>query len=249
MKTKVTGVILTSGLSNKLHECVQSLRWCSEILVIIDGEKPPADIPAGVKIYRRKIGGDFAAQRNFALDKAQHDWVLFLDDDEILPPQLIEEITSVTGSETGTVTYGYFIRREDYFLGKPLRFGETGAVQLLRLGNRRFGSWSGRVHEVWQISGRTGYLHQPIRHYPHEDVYGMLKKINIYTDLLAREWLEMGREVHLPEMMAYPAGKFLQNYIFRSGFRDGIPGLIMAFMMSFHSFLARVKLWNIKRRQ
>ena len=182
----------------------------------------------------KKVGRitDFAAERNRLLESAKTDWVFFFDSDEKISPSLKAEVERRI---TDPAFSGYFLRRDDVFMGKKLRHGETAHVNLLRLAKKNAGVWRGRVHEVWEINGRTGQLKNRLLHRPHQSVRAFLDKINYYTDIGAHRRFSVFRTV------SFPPGKFFQNYILRLGFLDSLPGLVMAFMMSLHSLISRVK--------
>jgi len=189
---------------------------------------------------------DFSAVRNAELQKASTDWVLFLDQDEKLTPDLELEISRVIKSKTYPA---YFLRREDTFLRKTLKYGETAHVKLLRLARRDFGQWERPVHELWVGEGRVGELKNPLLHHPHQSISEFLRKINKYSSLEAE--YRFKKKVHptLFPVIFYPPAKFVRNYVLLLGFRDGIPGLIMALMMSFHSFLTWTKLYLLWQKK
>jgi len=255
-RTSISAVVLTHKGAERITQCIQSLKWCDEIIVVVDSDSstpgesirpPPGCLESHV--YHRRLGGDFAAQRNFGLEKAKSDWVLFLDSDEIVTNDLRLEIETKTHNRViAQKCAGYYIPRKDFFLGKWLEFGETSKVQLLRLAKKTAGKWMGRVHEQWLVEGHVGILNKPILHYPHPSISSFLSDINRYTDLVAQSWMEEGRKMDTWEIVVYPKLKFFQNYILRLGFLDGIPGLMVAFMMSFHSFLARAKYWTLNQK-
>lgn len=175
---------------------------------------------------------DFAAARNKLLHEAKGDWVLFLDTDEKLSLELEKEIMSTIDDAKYD---GYYIKRKDYFLGKWLRFGETGNIKLLRLGRKGVGRWRRRVHEFWDIKN-AGQLKNPILHHPKWSI----KKINAYSDIDAKEFGPFSYRDLLK-----PAGKFFVNYILKFGFLDGLPGFIHAYLMSFQSLVVRVKQYDL----
>lgn len=183
---------------------------------------------------------DFAAARNAELTKAKTDWVLFLDSDEKITPELKKEISTAIDSKG---YQAYSIPRLDTFLGRELHHGEPGHTRLVRLARRDFGQWERPVHEVWVGQGRLGRLHHPILHSSHESISTFLDKINLYSTLDANYRLEHGIKSSILKIAIYPIAKFKYNYLLRQGFRDGIPGLIMAMMMSFHSYLTWTKLY------
>ena len=268
---RISAVVLTKDEKENIERCLESLSWCDEIVIIDDYSEDktlsaesysrnlrrliPGISRLPLKIFKRHLNNDFAAQRNFGLEKARGTWVLFVDADEVISETLISEIKSEIrnprptshgrspGGRAKSEICGYYFKRKDYFLGKWLKYGETGSVRLLRLARKNAGRWQGRVHEVWKVEGAAGELENPILHYPHESISQFLRKINHYTDLVAQYWKEEGRVVHVWEIIVYPVGKCIQNYILRLGFLDGMPGLILAITMSFHSFLGRSKYW------
>ena len=253
-KPSISAVILTHASAEKINQCLESVKWCDEIIIVADttSKYQISNIKyqkykSKIKIYERQLKDDFAAQRNFGLSKAKGKWVLFIDSDEQVSDELKKEINERLFVDKVQFS-GYFIKRVDYFLGKWLEFGETSHVQLLRLAKNKAGLWKGRVHEVWDVGGSVGKLTNPVLHYPHPTVAAFLHEINRYTDLVAQSWKEEGRRVHAWEIFIFPTLKFLQNYFLNLGFLDAIPGLIIALMMSFHSFLARAKFWHLNKR-
>ncbi|MFH2085599.1 MAG: glycosyltransferase family 2 protein [bacterium] len=185
---------------------------------------------------------DFALSRNAELAKVKTPWVLFIDTDEKITPALKSEITGICNLESNVYS-AYYIPREDTFLGTVLRHGEAGHTKLIRLARRDFGKWRRPVHEVLEGSGKIGTLTSPILHYPHPSVTSFLGKINHYSTLEAAYRHEQGIKSNLLKIWLYPLAKFKYNYLLRLGFLDGISGLIMAIMMSFHSYLTWSKLY------
>lgn len=191
-------------------------------------------------ITEKGVVSDFSAARNLALTKAKGEWTLFVDDDEVVPVELAAEIKQALEQKKYV---GYLLHRQDFFAGKRLRFGETASVHLLRLAKKNAGRWQGKVHETWQITGPVGELKNPLLHYPHPAISAFISEINHYTDIRAREV----KKWHLWETLAFPLAKFLQNYFCRLGFLDGRPGFVIAFMMSLHSLIARVKMYDLSQ--
>ncbi|MCL4397573.1 hypothetical protein M1403_00940 [Patescibacteria group bacterium] len=189
------------------------------------------------KVTLKKNGPitDFAAERNILLEKAEADWVLFVDSDEEVTAELEEEISRLDNKY-----YGYYIRRKDFFLGKWLRHGETGNIKLLRLGKKDAGQWKRSVHEYWDIKN-AATLKNYLLHDPHTTIADFISKINYYTDIDARELVREGKTFSYWRVVTNPAAKFFQNYLWRLGFLDGAAGFVHAFMMSFQSLVVRVK--------
>jgi glycosyltransferase involved in cell wall biosynthesis len=245
----VSAIVLTKNEEKNIGACLASLSWCEEIIVIDDDSTDKTvDIAkkAGAKIYLRSLDQDFAAQRNYGLEKASQDWVLFIDADERVSDQLAYEIQSLI---LQTTFQGFYTYRKDTMWGKTLEHGETGVIKLLRLGKKKSGKWVGKVHERWEISGKVGVCAHPLNHYPHPSVKDFLEKMQIYTDLRALELYEKKVKVYWWHIILYPKAKFFLNYIIRLGFLDGAAGMVHAIMMSLHSFLVRGKLWTLYRKK
>lgn len=247
----ISGIVVVKDQAEQLGKCLASLSFCDEILVIDDyssDNSVEVAEKAGAKVYKHRLQRDFAAQRNFGLEKAKNDWVLFIDADEVVSEELATELYQLT-SQFLTEVNGYYLKRDDYMWGRKLRFGDAGRTNLLRLAKKSKGKWTGRVHETWDIVGETATLAHPLYHYPHATVKEFLKEINFYSSLRAEELSEKKATVSKLSIIGYPLGKFLQNYVVKLGFLDGTAGIISALMMSFHSFLVRGKLWQLRQRK
>jgi glycosyltransferase involved in cell wall biosynthesis len=241
----ISAVILTHNSENTLLQTLKSCSFCDERIVIDDGSTDGSVALAkksGAKVFTNTLDGNFAAQRNFGLSKATHDWVLFIDSDEVVSKALADEIKRMT--ETADVA-GFYLKRDDVLWGRVLKHGETGNVRLLRLAKKASGVWIHPVHEVWELNGMTGTLTNPLLHYPHPNVAQFLDAINRYSTLQAQYLF--AKKIREPwwYVAVYPPAKFFVNYVWHLGFLDGTPGAIVAIMMSFHSFLVRAKLWHL----
>lgn len=178
--------------------------------------------------------------RNTSHSDAGGDWVMFLDSDEVISPELQAEIEQAIKSNQFEA---YSISRLDTFLGKQLTHGETGHTRLVRLARRDWGRWERPVHEVWVGKGRVGELKSPLLHTPHPSLSSFLAKIDHYSSLDAEYRYTQKVKSSLFKIFFYPLVKFKYNYFLRLGFLDGVPGLIHAIMMSFHSYLTWTKLY------
>ena len=186
------------------------------------------------------LNNDFSTKRNYCLKIAKNDWSLFLDTDETPSPHLIKWLNHFDNKQ-------YKIKRIDTFLNKKLLFGETGNFYITRLVNRKYGKFTGKVHEKWQTKKTIYKLNTPILHNSHQSLDSFLQKINFYSDIRAQELFDKKVKTNLFQIIFYPKAKFIQNYFIKLGFLDGTPGIINALGMSFHSFLVRSKLWHMQQ--
>lgn len=242
----ISAVVITKNEEKNIADCILSLKWCNEVIVIDDDSKDNTVKIAkksGAKVFVRSLNGDFSTQRNFGLEKASHEWVFFVDADECVSDALAFEISGITTMQSLQFYSGFYLRRNDVMWGKQLTHGETAGIKLLRLARKNAGRWTGKVHEQWNIIGKTTTLVNPLMHYPHPTTTEFLHEINFYTDLRAWELYEKKVKSTWFTIILYPKGKFLVNFIFKLGFLDGLPGFVFAIFMSLHSFLVRAKLW------
>lgn len=239
----ISAVILTKNEEKRIVDCLESLSWCDEIIVVDDnsGDRT-VDIVKNknIAVYTRSLDNDYASQRNFGLEKTGGDWVLFVDADERISSALQKEIKKITITSSYN---GFKIKRVDVVWGKPLLHGETGNIYLLRLARKVAGRWEGSVHEEWKIKAPVGTLENEIMHYPFEYYREFLAKINFYTTLRAQELYDKGVKSNYLSIVLYTKLKFLYNYFVKLGILDGTSGFIHAITMSMHSFLVRSKLW------
>ncbi|MFH1561478.1 MAG: glycosyltransferase family 2 protein [Patescibacteria group bacterium] len=250
---KISAVVLTRNEERNIRRCLESLSWCDEIIVIDDFSTDQTVSLAkegGAQVHQKELAGDFASQRNFGLERAKNEWVLFVDADEIVSPSLSQEIVRRI-REKGVV--GFYLPRRENFLGKTIHCADKpvwdwtlGPFKLLRLARKDAGLWQGKVHEVWQISGNVKTLNNPLIHHSFTNLNSALKKINLYTDIQAQGLKEAGASFHYWQIFLNPIGKLIKDLVWHGGTLDGTRGLIYCLLMSFHSFLARGKLWQLR---
>lgn len=243
----LTGIVLTHNEEKNITRCLESLKFCDQILVVDDNSTDKTVQLAkklGATVVSHPLDDNFAAQRNWAISQANTPWVLFVDADEVVSVKLAEEITSALKK----IEYkGFLIPRTDYMWGKKLSHGDVGGVRLLRLARRGAGEWHGAVHEQWQIEGKVGVLRHALTHYPHPTMVEFLQEINRYSSIRAQELHDSGQRANLFQIIIYPIIKFKYLYFLKLGLLDGTAGFVHAMTMAFYSFLVRGKLWLLWR--
>jgi len=248
-------VILAKNEESNISRAIKSVKpIASEILVIDDfstDKTKGAAAELGARVVTHGLNDNFAGQRNFGLEQASGDWVLFIDADEEMTPDLAKELEKKINSSS---VDGYYLKRQDFFGGRLLKHGDhprqsrhNGLISLLRLAKKDTGKWVYPVHEVWQIKGPTASLENPLNHYPHQTISEFIDSVNYFSTLRAKQLFQEGEKGSLTQIVLYPLGKFIQNYFFRLGFLDGTPGAVTALMMALHSFLSRSKLYLMAR--
>ena len=261
---KMTAVVLTKNEEKNIKRCLRSLDFCDEIIIIDDYSTDNTlnqvlkTLPDGkhsrwqnskIKIYKKKLT-DFAQQRNFGQRKATGDWVLFIDADEEISSELKNELVEFKRKDSDKEIIAYYIKRRDFFWGRELKHGEIKKIRrkgLIRLVKKEVGIWEGKVHESLKLKVQSSKLKtfkSFINHYPHQTIKDFLKTINFYSTLRAKELYDFGIKTNVFQLIFYPLGKFLLTYFVYLGFLDGPAGFVYSFMMSFHSFLVRAKLFQ-----
>jgi len=259
---KLTALILTKNEEKNIEKCLKSLDFCDEVIIMDDySTDKTVELVHNVfkvikfikySILQKKLNNDFALQRNIGMSKATNDWVLFIDADEELTLNLQNEIKSVISNPQLTNQINsFYIKRQDYFWNQKLRYGEVKKVReqgIVRLVKKNSGKWMGNVHEVFYTSKNVGRLKGFIKHYPHQTLKEFINDVNRYSDIRSEELFNRGTRTNVFEIIFFPFGKFIFNYLFNLGFLDREAGFTYAFMMSFHSFLVRAKLYQLTRK-
>lgn len=255
----ISAVVLTKNEEKNIEKCLENLLWCDEILVVDDGSTDRTKEIAeklGARVVRHLLNRDFARQRNFALEKAKGEWILFVDADEEVSPELSKEIQQLAHhyAVVQACASGFYFKRFDFFMGRWLRHGEVGGiggfggVKILRLAKKNAGRWRRKVDEIWEIEGKTKVLSNPLLHFSHPTLKDFLESINEWSTLNAEEFFNQGCRPSLCEWFK-PFGKFIRDYFLKFGFLDRAPGFVFAVLMSLHSFLVRGKLYLLLKKE
>ncbi|MBI1872032.1 glycosyltransferase family 2 protein [Candidatus Collierbacteria bacterium] len=227
----LSAVVLTNKDPNEIKPVLGSVAFADETIILRD--HPQSD----------PLNGDFAAQRNLGLKRAKNDWVLFVDDDEIVSKELAREINATI---VPSDFVGYKLRRLDQYYGQTLHHGETGNIKIIRLGKKNAGKFIRAVHETWQIQGRVGELKNPLLHVRQELVSSFINRIILYGPIDAKSLKEERKPFTYWRLFLNPLAKFVVNYKLKLGFLDGILGLFQAYLMSVQSLSIRVFQWQEK---
>jgi glycosyltransferase involved in cell wall biosynthesis len=246
---KLTVTVITRNEAANIAAALDSVAWADDV-VVLDSYSTD-DTIAIARRHRARVEvcawAGYGAQKNHAAELAAHDWILSLDADERVSPELASEIRDVLqhGPEYG----GYRIPRVTYYLGRWIRSTDWYPDYQLRLYNRRMGRWrTPQVHESIELHGKAGTLRHEIHHYAYRDVAHHLATIDRYTTLAAEQWLTEGRRTSVVAAAVHPPLAFLRNYFLRGGVRDGAQGFLVSALNSYYVFLKLLKLWELQRR-
>lgn len=244
-KNKISVTIITGNEEVNIRECLESVKWADEIIVV-DSKSIDRTIEIAKsytdKIFVRKWEG-YAAQKNYAMSMAENDWVLSIDADERVTEELTEEILSFELDQYD----GYRIKRENYFIGKKINGCGWGNDFQVRLFKKKKTRLSDRlVHEGFIVDGKLGELNNPIKHYSYRNLKDGFYKINDYSTLEAKEKADK-KKITSFRMAFYPIWAFIQHYFFRKGYKDGKHGLVISLMHAMTKLQVYMKIWEIKK--
>jgi glycosyltransferase involved in cell wall biosynthesis len=240
--------IITLNEAAHLPALIESVSWADEILVVDAGSTDDTVAIArrlATRVEVREWPG-YAAQKNAAAALARHDWILSLDADERVGPELADSLQAWRAAVPQAA--GYRMPRVSWYLGRWLRSTDWYPDYQLRLYDRRRGAWQAtRVHESVRVEGEPALLAGEILHYPYADVSDHLRRIDAYTSLAALDLRDRGRSAGALALLAHPPAAFLRNYLLRGGFRDGRAGLAVSLLNSLYVLLKYVKLLELER--
>jgi glycosyltransferase involved in cell wall biosynthesis len=241
---KISVIIITKNESHNIKECLDSVKWADEIIVVDSGSSDGTiEIAKSFtdKIFFNQWKG-FAEQKAFALDLTKNQWVLSLDADERITENLKNEILYSNLEKFD----GFKIKRDNYFLGKLIRGCGWGNDYQIRLFKKAKTELTKRlVHEGFRVDGKIGNLNSPLLHYSYRNIYDAINKINHYSTLEAIE-KQNRKKVNCFTIVLTPVTAFIQHYILRKGFIDGIFGLLVSLMHALTKFQVQLKIWEIK---
>jgi glycosyltransferase involved in cell wall biosynthesis len=243
----LSAVVITRDAAGQLAACLASLAFAQEILVVdsgsTDGTVELAKVHGAHVIEHAWLG--YGRQKQLAVTKAAHDWVLCLDADERVSDELRASIVAELAAPRGFV---YAMPRCNQFLGRWLRHGEGYPDWNTRLFHRGHASWSDDpVHEHVLTTHPVIRLAGDLMHESAETLERYLDKQNRYTTLQAERMLADGRDASALQMVFSPLVRFLKFYVFRLGFLDGVPGLVHIAIGCMNSFNKYAKLRALRR--
>lgn len=249
-KAPLSVAVITQNEERNISACLQSVAFAAQI-VVVDSHSGDATAEiaraSGAEVFAEPWRGGFGAQKQFAIDQCRQPWILILDADERIPPETAGVIARVL-AEPGPA--GYSFPRKNYFQGRWIRHAGWWPDRLTRLFRRGQGRMSvAAVHEGLDVEGPVAALDVPIVHCTESDLSLILRKIDHYSTLGAREAYAAGRRATVGGALVRAALTFLQDYVFRLGMLDGPQGLTLAATDGINKFCKYAKLAEMTRRR
>jgi glycosyltransferase involved in cell wall biosynthesis len=249
-KPTISAVIMARNEAANIGDAIASLSFADQIIVADTGSKDNTlelAANAGAETHSIMFDG-YGASKNRAISFAKCDWVFSMDADERVTPELAKAF--MTAIESNRYD-GYEINRLTYFLGKEIRHSGWFPEYILRLFRNGKGRFDDRlVHESIMLDGNHSRLDGLLHHYSYRNLDSYIEKLNIYSEMSARDMINNGRSYNFGKLLLYPPAAFFKMYIQKAGFLDGYHGLLLAALSSFHVFVKYAKfreLYKAKR--
>jgi len=232
-----------------LRACLESARWAEEV-VVVDSGSSDGSLEIARAIADRVLEHEYAnsaAQKNWALPQLAHRWVLIVDADERVTPALRAEIERVLADPARAD--GYWIYRDNHFLGKRIRGAGWQRDKVLRLFDRTKGAYQPlQVHAEVEVRGHVGFLRERLFHDTYRDLDQYFEKFLRYTRWSAADLKSRGIRASGPRLFLRPIGRFLRQYLLEGGFRHGRHGLVLCMLAAFSVFTKYARRWEDEAR-
>ncbi|GBD90267.1 glycosyl transferase family 2 [bacterium BMS3Abin04] len=249
---KISSIIIAKNEAENISRCIESQINCiDEIIVLIDkdsNDKTTEIVKSFPKVKWEIIEWmGYGKTKQYGVDKSENEWILWIDADEAITPELATELNNFKCSTPSFNAYK--IARKAYFLGKWIKHSGWYPGYVARLFNKKFARFSlSEVHEHLLVDGTLGKLNNDLEHYTDPNIFHYYEKFNRYTSLAASELEAKGKSAKLNDLLIRPFFIFIKMYILKRGFLDGIQGFILAVFSANYVFTKYSKLWELKNK-
>ncbi len=249
MKQKLTVIVPCRNERLNIRLCIESFHELADEILIADSLSTDDTVSIAkeyskVRVIEReyRVSGDF---KNWAIPQAKHEWVLLLDADERVTPGLDREVREILQGEPQFD--GYWIYRNNHFMGHRLRYGDARTDRVIRLFRRDLSRYEGPSDhgEITVASGKVGVLKECLDHYTVWNYDQYFRKFERYTQVQSEQWAEEGVDTSYIKLLLRPVWRFFREYIVHRGFLDGKAGLQLSWLAAFYSFTKQARLWQI----
>lgn len=250
---KLSVLIITLNEEGHLETLLSDLDFADEIIIVdsfsTDGTETIAKTFPKVTFIQHQFE-NFSAQRNFAITQAKNDWILFIDADEVLTPELKKEIIETL--QSNQIYSAYFFERIFMFENTVLKYSGNQTDKIFRLFNKNFAKYDEKrlVHEKLIVNGKIGFLKNKLIHHSYSSYQDYKEKIIFYGKFKAQEKYLKKIKTTIFHQLFHPAYNFSYNYFIRLGFLDGKKGVIICYLNAYSiaiRYRELKKLWNKNR--
>jgi glycosyltransferase involved in cell wall biosynthesis len=246
---KVSVCLVTYNEEHTIRECLESVKWADEIIVL-DGYSKDNTVNI-IKEYTENVHlveNQFNPEinKNKCIEKAKNDWVFVIDADERVTAELQQEIKNILQEEYQYV--GYYIPMKNFWRNKWLKHGGFYPKQHLRLFNRKFVKYKAEnVHDGLKINGEIGYLKEHMLHFAFLDIFECIEKMNKYSEVEAQYKYLRNEEKPWVKLFVEPIKYFLKTFIYKKGYKDGWEGFLVSILSTMTYFVHYLKYIELKK--
>ncbi len=243
---KVSLAIICLNEESHIVNCIRSASWVDEVVVLDSGSTDRTRELAeaeGARVFNEEWRG-FGPQKKRAVELCSNDWILSLDADECLSAPLSKYLKDLVANQSEDME-AYEFSRISYYLGRKISHGGWYPDWQLRFFNRKKANWSdATIHERVEAE-RKLRIPKDILHFPFENIFSQIHTNNRYSNLQSEELQKKGKSFSRFKLITKPISKFIETYIWKRGFMDGLPGFIISVGASYSVFLKWAKLWEL----
>ncbi|MEM7202490.1 MAG: glycosyltransferase family 2 protein [Planctomycetota bacterium] len=247
-RTPISGCVIAYQEEDRIADCVRSLSFCDEVIVVDSGSQDRTRElaeEAGARVVIHAPFPGYREQKQYAAMVAAHDWVLSLDADERITPELRERIEGLRGD--GLRGAAYEMPRRNHYLGRVIRRGLFWPDRKVRLFDRRRARWGGtNPHDKVMVDsdGEVARLSEPIEHLSYRDLRHQLRTIDSFSRIAAVALHNEGRRATWLDLLFRPPAVMFKSLVLKRGFLDGWRGFLISGLAGYHSWL---KYWRLRR--
>lgn len=241
----ISALAITYNEEQHIERFIKSLSFADEI-IIVDSNSTDETVAIAKSLNAKVITRDFdnfSSQKNYALEQANHDWIVFFDLDETISTELADEIQSKINSSTETVAFK--VKRHVHFMGKRIRYSGFQNDEVVRVFEKSACHYNSNfVHETLEVKGKCETLKNHSEHFSYKsfDLYN--DKLTLYSRLQAEMLYAKNLRPNAFHFMVRPWFRFFHQYIIKLGFLDGKEGFILAYLSAFAVFKRYLFLWG-----
>ena len=245
---KLSVAIIAFNEEANIQACLDSVDFASEFIVVdsqsTDSTAEIAEKFGAVVIKQKFLG--HVRQKQLAVDLCSNDWVLCIDADERVSPELKDSILELFRDDSEPKAQGYYLSRKSFHLGRWIEHGGWYPDRGIRLFNKTSGAWAGyNPHDKVEVTGETALLKGDLLHYVFSSLSHNVETNDRYSSIMAEDLFKAGKKPSLLKLFLKPPFKFFECYILKGGFLDGLAGFIIAIGASYSIFLKFAKLWEL----
>lgn len=247
---KLTAIIPTGNEEHNIVEVLQSVQFADEIIVVDSFSKDRTvelAQPLCNKVLQREYENS-ASQKNWTIPQAEHEWILLVDADERVTPELEQEIKQILSAEPKEVAY--WIKRKNHFMGRPVNYSGWQNDKVIRLFRKSKCRYEDKhVHAEVLADGEVGILKNTLHHNTYVDFDSYVAKINRYAWWQAKDYDKKVSKIGFLHLVIKPFLRFCKHFVMQGGFRDGVTGFTIASMQAYAVRTRYIKMWILRQNQ